>query len=95
MSEVWKYAGHRETFNKGKLMAGVLAPKTQVKCVACGMKFKLGQSTGDQPLWSVLVGASLFGDRWVCCISLAQWHQVTRRASPQQTSALDFGDDRI
>jgi DNA-directed RNA polymerase subunit RPC12/RpoP len=28
--------------NKGKLMAGVLAPKTQVKCVACGMKFKRG-----------------------------------------------------
>ena len=24
--------------NKGKMMAGVLAPKTQVKCVACGVK---------------------------------------------------------
>lgn len=27
---------------KGKLVAGVLAPKTQVKCVACGTMFKRG-----------------------------------------------------
>jgi len=27
---------------KGKVAAGVLAPKTQLKCVACGAKFKRG-----------------------------------------------------
>ena len=26
--------------NKGKLARGLLAPKTQVKCVTCGLKFK-------------------------------------------------------